>query len=488
VSESLAIPRIASGIPGLDAVTRGGLPAARATLVAGTAGSGKTIFAAQFLAEGARANDENGVFVTFEERPADARRNLRSLGMDIERWEADGRWAFVDAAPLHGEQPVVLGTYDLSALVERVKHAVDTIGAKRVSIDSVGALLHRFNDVGAARRALFDLASEMQALGVTTVMTAERLEDYGPISRLGFEEFVADNVILLRNALEHEKRRRTVEVLKLRGGAHLKGEHLFTVQDGRGLVVVPQDRFDFGFGSSRERKTSGNEHLDEMLSGGFYDRALILVSGATGTGKSLCAAQFIAGGVAGGERGLLLSFEESEDQIVRNASEWGVDFEQMKADGLLQISAEAPESAALEDHLLKMKQLIDDFKPQRVALDSLTALQRAATVKSFREYLLGLTFHLKAEGMLGLMTTAGHFEDTQSLNEMHVSTISDAIISLQYVPVGTTMRRGIHVVKMRGSDHDAQMRQYRITDHGMQIGEPFPGESFAAAWTWNPPH
>ena len=481
------VPRVSPGIPGLDAITRGGLPEHRVTLVAGTAGSGKTIFAAQFLADGVR-NGVPGVFVTFEERPEVARRNLRSLGMDIEAWEADDSWCFVDAAPHLGEQPVVVGRYDLSALVERVKHAVGAIGAGRVAIDSVGALLHRYDDVGAARSALFDLASELQVMEVTTVMTAERLDDYGAISRLGFEEFVADHVILLRNALHDEKRRRTIEVLKLRGGAHLKGEHLFTVADGEGLIVVPQDRFDFGYGTSTTKLTSGDRRLDEMLRGGYFDRSLILVSGATGTGKSLMAAQFIAGGARDGHRGLLLSFEESRDQLVRNAAGWGVDFEAMEREGLLRIMSDAPESAALEDHLLRMKRVIDDFQPARVAIDSLTALQRISTVKSFREYLLGLTFHIKQQAMLGLLTSAVSQSDAAlSLAELHVSTISDTILTLQYVPIGSTMRRGVHVVKMRGSGHDTRLREFTIGDGGLEIHDAFPDEALSGAWSWQPP-
>jgi circadian clock protein KaiC len=486
---SVPVPRIPSGIPGLETITRGGLPEDRVTLVAGTAGSGKTIFAAQFLAEGVLHHDEPGVFVTFEERPAVARRNLLSLGLTIEEWEAAGKWSYVDAAPQVGEHEVVVGQYDLSALVERVKHAVEGVGARRVAIDSVGALLHRYENVSAARNALFDLASQMQSMEVTTVMTAERLEDYGPISRLGFEEFVADHVILLRNALENEKRRRTIEVLKLRGGAHLKGEHLFTIVDGEGIVVVPQDRFDFTYGTSRGRRTSGDATLDEMLNGGFYDKSLILVSGATGTGKSLAAAQFVAGGTQFGDRSLLLSFEESEQQLIRNAEGWGVDFAQMQRDGKLRILAEAPESAALEDHLLRMKHMIDDFKPDRVAIDSLTALQRVATVKSFREYLLGLTFHVKAEALLGLLTSTIVDEgaEAMSLSGMHISTISDTILTLHYVPVGSTMRRGVHVVKMRGSAHDSRLREYVIDDHGMHIREAFPDDVISQAWTWHPP-
>ena len=473
------IDRIPSGIAGLDELTGGGVPANRLTLVAGTAGSGKTIFAAQYLAAGVN-RDEPGVFVTFEERPEGTRRNLRSLGMRIQEWEAEGRWRFVNASPRFDEEVVVAGVYDLSSLILRVRHAVTEIGAKRVAIDSVGALITQFEDRGPARQALFQLAYHLEAVGATTVMTAERNDDYGMISRFGFEEFVADNVIVLRNALTGEKRRRTIEVLKLRGGSHRKGEHLFTLAPGRGLIVVPQETVDFGFGTSTKRLTTGNPKLDKMFNGGVFDKSLVLVTGPTGTGKSLLASQFVAGGMQGGEKSLLVSFEESRDQLVRNAHNWGHDFDEMERQGLLRILAEAPESAPLEDHLLQMKAVIEEFKPDRVTIDSLTALQRVSTVTSFREYLLGLTFHIKANALLGLVTTAAHaIGEEITPQEMHVSTISDTIVMLQYIAVQAEIRRGVSVLKMRGSAHDKAIREFTIDDAGMHVGDPFGAEPWS---------
>jgi circadian clock protein KaiC len=466
------VERMDPGIEGLDHVTRGGLPSNRLTLVSGTAGSGKTLLAVQFLAQGA-AQGEPGVFVTFEERPDALRRNFRSFGWDIEALEREGRWSFVDASPRLDEETPVIGDYDLSPLVVRVRHAIAEVGAKRVAIDATGSLMEQFRDVGAARRALLQLAAELHDLGVTAVMTSEREDDYGAVTKFGFEEYVADSVVILRNALEGEKRRRTLEVLKLRGGSHLRGEHLFTVLVDRGLVVLPQEGLDFGFPSSRTRLTSGNPDLDAMCSGGLFDRSLILVSGATGTGKSLMSAQFVAGGVQAGERALLLSFEESRDQIVRNAAAWGLDFEAAERSGRLRIHARAPESAGLEDHLLQMKAVIAEFAPDRVAIDSLTALQRVATAKSFREYLLSLSFHIKSQALLAMVTVTGEsLTGGLSSGTLHVSTVSDSVILLQYVGAGSRISRGLTVLKMRGSDHDKAIREYRIDDSGMHIGDP----------------
>ena len=278
--------------------------------------------------------------------------------------------------------------------------------------------------------------------------------------------------MILRNALEGEKRRRTAEVLKLRGGTHLRGEHLFTVLPARGVVVVPHEVAGFGAASSRTRLPTGNAVLDEMCCGGLFDRSLVLVTGATGTGKSLMAAQFTAGGVANGERALLLSFEEGREQLHRNAGAWGLDFERMEADGDLRIIAEAPEAQALEDHLLRMRAAIADFAPDRVVIDSLTALQRVATAKSFREYVLGLSFHIKQSAVLGLVTAASEDLGLAGHGGLHVSTVSDAIIVLQYVGLGSEVARSVNVLKMRGSDHDKSIRRYRIDDTGMHIGEP----------------
>lgn len=478
------VARLTGAAKGLRVITRGGLPKGRLCLVTGTAGSGKTIFASQFLADGV-ALGEPGVFVTFEERPARIRSDVRAFGWDIEAWESSDRWAFVDASPNHIDEVDTSGGFDLAPLIARVSYAIERIGARRVAIDSVGALITRFEDHGPARRALFQLGAALEELGVSTVMTGERSEDYGPVGQIGFEEFLADSVLLLRNALRGEKRRRTIEVLKLRGGSHLRGEHLFTLQPSSGLTVVPNVAVDLTHESSTERVTSGNLELDGMMNGGLLRGSLLLVTGPTGTGKSLLTAQFSSGGVAAGEKTLLQSFEESRSQIMRNAKAWGIDFEEMEATGRLKILADAPEACSLEDHLLRLNAAIEEFEPDRLAVDSLTALQRVSTVTSFREYALGIAFQLKARGLLGLFTaTSGTDTDPESgLTDLHVSTITDTIILLQYVGVGAEMRRGINVLKMRGSNHDKSLREFTVDEAGLHIGAPFKGVTGLMATT-----
>jgi circadian clock protein KaiC len=331
-----AVVKLATGIASFDMIAQGGLPRNRTTLVSGTAGSGKTVFAVQFIAAGIAAG-EPGVFVTFEEPPRDIRQNMLSFGWDMSKWEEGGVLAVVDASPDPDTEIVQSGSFDLGALLARVDYAVRKVGAKRVAIDSLGAMFSQFSDQSLVRRELFRIASALKTLGVTAVMTAERTDDFGPIARFGVEEFIADNVMVLRNVLEDEKRRRTIEILKFRGTDHQKGEFPFTIVADEGMVVIPLSAIQLRQKSSDVRISSGNQDLDEMCGGGFFRDSVILVSGATGTGKTLTVTQFLGGGADAGERSLLLAFEESRDQLFRNAAGWGRDFERMERDGLLRV-------------------------------------------------------------------------------------------------------------------------------------------------------
>jgi circadian clock protein KaiC len=469
-----AIERLPVGIPGFDLLAQGGLPRGRTTLVAGTAGSAKTVFAAQFLAEGIARADEPGVFVTFEEPPDEIRRNMRGFGWDIAKWEAAGKWAFVDASPQPEDEGIITGEYDMGALLARVEHAVRTVGARRIAMDSLGAVFARLGETPVVRRELFRIVSALKKLGVTALMTAERTQEYGEISRHGVEEFVADNVVILRNALEDEKRRRTVEILKFRGTAHQKGEFPFTILPGAGIMVLPLSAMELTQRSSAIRITSGSSELDEMCGGGFFRDSIILVSGATGTGKTLMVTQFMVGGFAANERCLLFAFEESREQLFRNAQGWGFDFESMERDDKLRVVCEYPEIAGLEDHLVRMKTLIEEFRPNRVAVDSLSALERVATVKGFREFVIGLSSYMKEQETAGLFTaTTPTLMGGESVTEAHISSITDSIILLRYVEMFGEMRRGVTVLKMRGSKHDNDIREFSINATGMHIAKPF---------------
>ncbi len=463
-----------TGIEGLDHVSQGGIPKGRTTLVSGTAGSAKTILAGQFLVQGIRQYQEPGVFVTFEETPDDIRQNMLGFGWDVDAFEAAGHWQFVDASPEFGSERIIAGDYDLGALVARVEHAVNACDAKRVVIDSIGPIFAQFPNVTTVRSELLRIAQVLKRLGVTSIMTAERTEDFGPIARYGIEEFVSDNVVILRNVLEDEKRRRTIEILKLRGAPHSKGEYPFTIVPDSGIEVIPLSAIELAQSSSETRIPSGIEELDEMCGGGFFRDSIVLVSGATGAGKTLMVTQFLAGGVANGERCLLFAFEESRGQLFRNAAGWGIDMNGMEDNGLLVVDCCYPEIMGLEDHLIRMKVLMDRFKPQRVAVDSLSALERVSTLKGYREFVLGLTATIKEREVAGLFTsTTPSITGGTSITEANISTITDAIILVRYVEMFGEVRRGMTVLKMRGSPHEKVIREFTIDSSGMHIGNTF---------------
>jgi circadian clock protein KaiC len=468
------VSKLPTGISGFDLIGDGGLPRGRATLIAGTAGSAKTVFATQFLAAGILEHGDAGVFVTFEDGVDDIRRNMRGFGWDIEGWERDGKWAFVDASPHPDGGGIVVGDYDLGGLMARIQHAVTRVGATRVSLDSLNALFVQYREHQLLRGELFRITRLLKDMGLTVVFTGERTEEYGEVSRHGLEEFVADNVVILRNLLMEERRRRTIEVLKMRGTPHQRGEFPFTVTGDRGIVVLPLSGIPLTQSSSTVRITTGNEELDRMCGGGFFRDSVILLSGATGTGKTLMVTQFLAGGVAQDERCLLFAFEESRDQLYRNAAAWGFDFEGMERDGKLKVVNTYPHAMAVEDHLLTMRDAIADFKPNRVAVDSLSALERVTSVRSFREFVIGLTSFLKQQEVAGLFTsTTASLLGGSSVTERHISTLTDTIILLRYVETRGRMRRALTVLKMRGSAHDHDIREYTIEGRGMKVGNTF---------------
>lgn len=460
-----------TGIAGLDLLTMGGLPKNRTTLVSGTTGSAKTIFVTQFLVEGIRQAGEPCVFVTLEESPDDIRSNMLSLGWDIARFETDAMWLFVDGSPSVEQEDVLVGDYDLGGLLARIQAAIAKVGAKRLAMDAIGAIFIRFNDQSRIRAELFRINRTLRSMNVTSVMSCERATDYGETGRYGVEEFVADNVIILRNVLEAELRRRTLEILKLRGVSHRRGEFPFVVINGKGIDVVPLSAIPLQHKSSSMRATFGNAGLDRMCNGGPFRDSTILVSGPTGAGKTLMATEF----AAAGERCLFLGFEESHDQLFRNAASWGHNFTQMETDGLLRFICEYPESANLDDRLIRIKEIMSQFHPHRLVLDNLSSLGRFSSEKSQRDFVLGLTSFIKQEQILALFTTTiDPIISSAKGNENQLTSFTDSIILLRYVESDGQMRRGVTVLKMRGSRHETEIREFTIDDKGMQIGQPFP--------------
>ncbi|RAU82905.1 circadian clock protein KaiC [Pontibacter arcticus] len=474
----MTIQKLETGNTSFDHISHGGLPLGRTTLVAGSSGSAKTLFAAQFLAMGIELFGQAGVFVTFEEQVDDIRKNLKSFNWDIDTWEKEGKWIFLDAAPKE-EIIIAVGDFDLSAFRIRLERAVKRCNAQRVVIDSIGSIFTQFHEeIHTIRRELIQVALTLSRLGATSIITAERLEEYGKITRFGVEEFLTDNVVLLRNVLHNEKRRRTIEILKFRGSNHEKGENPFSINVEKAIVIIPLSAMNLKHTSSDERVTSGIAALNKMINGGFFKGSINLVSGAIGAGKTLMVANFVNGIRENNERCLLMAFEESSEQLFRNAAGWGIDFKQLEDEGLLKVICVYPEVSSLEDHFINIQDIVKTFKPDRIAIDSLSALSRTSSDKGFREFIIAFTAYLKHQQITGMFTSntpllAGGTSDTEG----NISPITDTIILLRYVEMSGEMQRSIAVLKMRGSKHDTSIRKFCITDSGAEIGNQFEGIS-----------
>ncbi|NHC36203.1 circadian clock protein KaiC [Scytonema millei] len=466
------VQKIRTMIEGFDDISHGGLPLGRTTLFSGTSGTGKTLFSVQFLYNGILFFDEPGVFVTFEESPSDIIKNAYSFGWNLPKLIEEGKLFILDASP-DPEGQEVIGNFDLSALIERLQYAINKYKAKRVAIDSITAVFQQYEAASVVRREIFRLVARLKQIGVTTIITTERTEEYGAIASFGVEEFVADNVAIVRNVLEGERRRRTMEILKLRGTTHMKGEYPFTITND-GVNIFPLGAMRLTQRSSNVRVSSGVKTLDEMCGGGFFKDSIILATGATGTGKTLLVSKFLENGCRSGERAILFAYEESRAQLSRNAYSWGIDFEDLEKKGLLKIICAYPESAGLEDHLQIIKSEIAEFKPARVAIDSLSALARGVSNNAFRQFVIGVTGFAKQEEITGFFTnTTDQFMGAHSITESHISTITDTILLLQYVEIRGQMSRAINVFKMRGSWHDNGIREYTISADGPEITDSF---------------
>ena len=468
------LPRSPSGVRGLDELLRGGLPTGRPIVVCGSAGSGKTVICSQFLHHGAVEHGEPGVFVSFEEPPDALRRNLRGFGWDIAGLEARGRWTFVNGTLQEIEEEEVLdGGFNLDALRARVRHAVERTGARRVAVDSLATLFMRFPHEGVVRRELARLTAMLRELGVTALLTSELEHGESERTRFGVEEYVGDGVLILRHDLDDlQQRHRTLEVVKLRGAAHATGRFPFSIDRFHGVEAVSVGSLLLEHPSSEDRIHSGSATLDGMLHGGFFRDSVTIVAGATGTGKTPTATQFIDGARQSGERAVYLGYEESRSQLVRNARNWGIDFAAMEAGGHLRLHCQYPETASLAQHLAGITDLLREYRPQRLVVDSLSAFRRIGNEHAFRGFMISLTAVIKQLQIAGLYTvTSDRLYGAPEATTQNVSTLTDSIILLRYLEDGGGVSRAIGVLKMRGSGHEAHFRRFSITDHGMDIGD-----------------
>jgi len=468
--------KVASGIPGFDEISHGGIPEGRTTLVSGISGSGKTVFSAQFLYEGTVKFGENGVFVTFEESPRDIIRHTEGFGWNINKLVKEKKWAFVDASPDEANS-VEVGQYDLGAFVARIAYAVKKVKAKRVVIDSVSILFANYQDSGVVRRGLYKLIANLKKSNATCVMTAERSIEDGQISRYGVEEFVSDNVMLLHSRLNSGgERERTVEILKFRGSTH-DSEEAPVLVTAEGMMTYPRLRPTLKGKVFSQKISTGIKGLDTLLCGGVYKNSTTLITGASGAGKTIAALHFIMEGVKKGEKSLLIEFEESPDQLYRNAASFGWDLKKHVKNGLVKLICHYPADLKAEQYLKIIQDMVLTNKTKRVALDSISDFQRLYNERKFRAFIIGLNTFLKMSDATAVLTnTTSQILEVTEIAETHLATSTDNIIILKYVELGGRMHRLISVLKQRGSKHKRELMEFEITaETGITILSPFEG-------------
>lgn len=467
------IEQISTGIPGYEEISFGGLPAGRASLIVGTSGSAKTIFMLQTLVERASSFNEPCVFVTFEETIEDININVASFKWDLSKIIKEKRLEIVDLSPDLTVPTIEIGNYDLSAIIARIIYAVDNIGAKHIFIDSIAAMFTQVNNETIVRRELFRLITILKHKKLTVVVSGERPEDYGAISRYGVEEFLSDSVIILRNVLTSDRRRRTIEIYKSRGLRHKSGEFPFTINQN-GIVIVPLSIINMYQKSTRERISTGNTNLDQMTKGGFFRNTVVLINGPSGAGKTLISNTFLADGCSKGERSILFTFEESAEQVISNSASLNINLQKHIDDGLLMISAKYPESKTLEDHYVSITNKIIQFNPSRIVLDSITALEYAFRDQFYREFIMGLTAFIKQRELSVVYnSTSDPLLVRNFSHSAHISSLTDSVIMLKYVENAGEIKRCISIIKMRGSWHDHGVKQFYINDDGYHIGDQY---------------
>jgi circadian clock protein KaiC len=461
-----------TGIAGFDEITFGGLPKGRPTLVAGTAGCGKTLFALEFLIRGATEYDEPGVFVAFEETDQELTKNVASIGFDLHRLRRQKK-LLIDHIHIERSEIQETGEYDLEGLFIRLNHAIDSIGAKRVVLDTIEALFSAFSSDAILRAELRRLFRWLKKKGVTAVITGERGEK--AITRHGLEEYVADCVVLLDHRVIDQVSTRRLRIVKYRGSVHGTNEYPFLI-DESGFSVLPITSLGLTHGASTDRISTGIERLDTMLGGnGFFRGSTILVSGTAGSGKTSLAASFIQAACARGEKALYFAFEESPSQIQRNMRSIGIQLEPHVKKGFLQFHAHRPTYYGLEMHLVTLQKLIRETKPSVVVLDPITNLIGAGTTSEVTAMLTRLIDLLKVNDVTALFTSLTAGGDHAEQTEARVSSLMDSWLLVRNLESGGERNRALYILKARGMAHSNQIREFRLTHHGIELIDVYTG-------------
>ncbi len=467
-----ALPKAPTGIEGLDNITQGGLPQGRPTLICGCAGSGKTLFAVEFLVRGALQCNEPGVYIAFEETSQELAQNMASLGFELEELIAR-KQLLIDYVEIQRSQIRETGEYDLEALFVRLGYAIDSIGAKRVVLDSLETLFTGLTNTAILRAELSRLFHWLKAKGVTAIITAERGD--GKLTRHGLEEYVSDCVILLDNRVNNQFSTRRVRVVKYRGSSHGSDEYPFLIGE-RGISVLPITSVGLTHSASTERIGSGIGRLDTMLGGdGYYRGSSILVSGTAGTGKTSISSHLVDATCRSGERCLVFLFEESPSQLIRNMRSIGIDLEPWIKQGLLKLHAARPTLYGLEAHLVMMHRLTDEFKPSVVVMDPVTNLASGGTATEAKSLLTRLIDYFKTSQITTFFTSLTAGDQSPESTDVGISSLMDTWLLVRDVESNGERNRMLYVLKSRGMAHSNQVREFKLTGHGIELVDVYLG-------------
>ena len=467
-----ALPKAATGIEGLDEITGGGLPRGRPTLICGSAGCGKTLLAIEFLVRGATQFEEPGVFMAFEETAEELAQNVRSLGFDLDQLAAENK-LLLDYVHVERSEIEETGEYDLEGLFIRLGHAIDSLGAKRVVLDTIETLFGGLGDTAVLRAELRRLFRWLKDKGVTAIITGERGE--GTLTRQGLEEYVSDCVIVLDHRVSEQYSTRRLRIVKYRGSLHGTNEYPFLI-DENGISVLPITSVGLRQVVSNERISTGIPRLDAMLGGkGLYRGSSVLISGTAGTGKTSLAAHVANASCLRGERCLYFAFEESESQITRNMRSIGLDLAAWFKKGLLHLHATRPSAYGLEMHLATVHKLVNEFEPRMVIVDPITTFLGTSSSAETEAMLMRLLDFLKSRQITAVLTGLVHSGSAAEGSQAGISSLIDTWLLLRDIELGGERNRGLHLLKSRGMAHSNQMREFLLTDHGVELKDVYIG-------------
>ena len=470
--QNRSLPKAPTGIQGLDEITGGGFPRGRPTLVCGSAGAGKTLLAMEFLIRGATECNEPGVFMAFEETASELTQNVRSLGFDLDEL-AEQKKLVIDYVRIERSEIDETGDYDLEGLFIRLAAAIDAVGAQRVVLDTIENLFAGLQNEGILRAELRRLFRWLKDQGVSAVITAERGE--GALTRHGLEEYVSDCVILLDHRVTDQVSTRRLRIVKYRGTAHGTNEYPFLI-DEDGFSVLPVTSLGLQHQVSGERISSGVPRLDTMLGGeGFFRGTTILVSGTAGTGKTSLAAHFVDAACRRGERCLYFSFEESPGQLIRNMRSIGLNLEQWSKKNLLQFHSSRATFYGLEMHLAIIHKVVQDFQPRVVVLDPIGSLIQAGNQRDAHTMLIRLIDFLKQRGVTAFLTNLTSGGEAIERTDVEISSIVDTWLFMRDIELDGERNRALYVLKSRGMAHSNQLREFLLTERGVDLLDVYVG-------------